>query len=186
MHQERSPACPPCGTRSTQHYFEDIGFVDSSLHSIQGMIAEVASLLGQHKDILDCGGSIARSFGKTLHVDKMSQHPLMSLMGSQGATVISSPGSEQFLDWARVAQGYSFKENIQPQPDGTVHCYIPDAKLTARLSVDEHDIMVSGAPEKLLNPWSYPQDISAELEAITCLKAEMEEVNKQVTEGKLT
>lgn len=142
-------------------------------------------LLQQHQDTLERGESIARSFGKILNVDKLNRS-LESLMGSSGPTLVQSQGFRGHLDWYLIMQMCSSSGNVEPQRNGTFHCHIRDLNVTTQLSMDEHNIMASGAPTDLLSPWRHPQYICAEQEAISLLKRELEELNQQTTEGKKT
>lgn len=182
MVKGQSPDFALSDSSDTQHSSEDVGVLFWSFY-FQDILPGLGSLFQQQQDILESGESIARSFGKILLVDKFS-HRLESLMGRPGPNLVESQFTVEHLDWLLIIQEYSSGGNIERQPDGTVHCYVPGLNVTARLSEAEHQIMATRAPEKLLDPWSYAQDICTEQEAVSCLRRRMEELHQQLTEGK--
>lgn len=87
------------------------------------------------------------------------------------------------ISWLDVVKERNYQAEYEG--NGIYHFHMQDKGVIIRLSTFQHNMILSGLPRKLVQPWSYEKDVRTELN-ILALAAEMTSLlNELASEGKL-
>jgi hypothetical protein len=87
------------------------------------------------------------------------------------------------ISWLDVVKERNY--HAEYKENGIYHFHMQDRGLIVHLSAFQHNMILSGLPRKLIQPWSYEKDVQTELNTLA-LAAEMTTLlNELASEGRL-
>ena len=88
------------------------------------------------------------------------------------------------INWLDVVKERNYEAEYKG--NGTYHFHMRDRGVIVQLSAFQHNMVLSGLPRKLIQPWSYEKDVQTELNTLA-LTAEMtSQMNQLASESKPT
>jgi hypothetical protein len=134
-------------------------------------ISSFLELLRSYQVVLQSDKWIAQLFdlplASDLHANKLSH--LFSIPQPQIKECTATAAIP--VQWADIARIPIYAPTRQE--DGSYHLLLPDGKILVKLSKFDHDLMVTEIPRKVVDPKSYPCDMSAEIKATRLAKAQI-------------
>ncbi|KXG52954.1 uncharacterized protein PGRI_000040 [Penicillium griseofulvum] len=105
---------------------------------------------------------ISDALGKTIEVMFEASKPCVLQLHNDEA----SPN----INWLDVVKERNYEAEYKG--NGTYHFHMRDRGVIVQLSAFQHNMVLSGLPRKLIQPWSYEKDVQTELNTLA-LTAEM-------------
>jgi hypothetical protein len=107
------------------------------------------------------------------------------MFGTPKPCVIQAQNDEASanISWLDVVKERNYQAEYKG--NGVYHFHMQDSGVIVYLSAFQHNMILSGLPRKLVQPWSYEKDVQTELNTLA-LAAEMTTIlNKLASEGRL-
>jgi hypothetical protein len=163
------------------------------------MTADLAGRIRNHyfepsRKVLLPALELLRSYQLFLQTDALVAHlfgvPLASdLQANSLGHFFSRPQPQVLEEAATAASPVQWADIVRiptyapvRQEDGSYHLRLPGSKKLVKLSEFDHDMMTTAIPSQMINPKSYPGDVSAEIEVTRLARDQVARLKDLVSE----
>ena len=176
---EKSADVDNCNSSHLAHK-EDVRL--RHFHPSREMFHLILERSHSYRDLLEGGESFARHLGVPLISDDVArgiceifQVPRPYVLGPENG------GCGGSVSWLDVVQETDYQ--AEPQQGGTYHCRLHDQGVWVQLSNCQHELLLTGLPQRLIHPWSYEKDVRTELETLALAITEISKWETLASEG---
>ncbi|KAJ5566724.1 uncharacterized protein N7459_010106 [Penicillium hispanicum] len=127
-------------------------------------LVSILEFLQPYQTVLQAGIYLSRVFGLPL-ISDIKASGISSLFSKCAPQILEIEQAEcSTVNWVDILRSPIY--NPQLQENGEYHVRIEKANALVILSKDDHDFIATGLPRQLIDPQSYPGDLTSEMNTV--------------------